>query len=84
MVPLALEWGTGAEMWAPMARSVIGGLTASTLLTLLIIPVVYTIFGDLRLRSAQKRLARGKVIGRRYARLMENGSEGSSQPAEAD
>jgi len=84
MVPLAMEWGTGAEMWAPMARSVIGGLIMATLLTLIIIPVVYTIFGDLRLRSARKRLDRGKVVGRRYVRLMENGSNGSSQPVVSD
>lgn len=74
MFPLALELGTGAELWAPMARSVIGGLTAATFLTLVIIPVVYTIFGDIRLRYARKRLDRGKVVGRRYVRLMENES----------
>ena len=66
MTPLALEIGTGAELWAPMARSVIGGLTAATFLTLLIIPTVYTIFGTFRLRHAQVRLERGKVVGRSY------------------
>ncbi|MGD9898641.1 MAG: efflux RND transporter permease subunit, partial [Calditrichaceae bacterium] len=44
MVPLALEIGSGSESWAPLARAVIGGLTTSTLLTLLIIPIVYIIF----------------------------------------
>jgi HAE1 family hydrophobic/amphiphilic exporter-1 len=42
LVPLALGLGSGGEAWSPMARSVIGGLTASTFLTLLIIPVIYT------------------------------------------
>ena len=58
MLPLSLEIGTGAEMWSPMGRAVIGGLTVSTLLTLLIIPVVYTLFGDLRLAGARRRAAR--------------------------
>jgi HAE1 family hydrophobic/amphiphilic exporter-1 len=71
MLPLALEMGTGAEMWSPMARSVIGGLTAATFLTLLIIPVVYTIFGDYRLRYAKRRIERGKVVGREYVKIKE-------------
>ncbi len=41
MVPLALELGSGAETWSPMARTVIGGLTASTLLMLLMVPCLY-------------------------------------------
>jgi hydrophobic/amphiphilic exporter-1 (mainly G- bacteria), HAE1 family len=43
MFPLAFELGDGAEMWAPMARAVIGGMTLSTLLTLLVIPVGYVV-----------------------------------------
>ncbi len=46
MLPLALALGAGAEMRAPMARAVIGGLVTSTLLTLLVVPVVYTLFDD--------------------------------------
>jgi hydrophobic/amphiphilic exporter-1 (mainly G- bacteria), HAE1 family len=46
MLPLALALGQGAEMRAPMARAVIGGLITSTLLTLLVVPVVYTILDD--------------------------------------
>ena len=42
LTPLALGLGAGGEAWAPMARSVIGGLIASTFLTLLVIPVIYT------------------------------------------
>jgi HAE1 family hydrophobic/amphiphilic exporter-1 len=42
MLPLALAIGAGAEMRAPMARAVIGGLITSTLLTLVVVPVVYT------------------------------------------
>lgn len=42
LAPLALGWGAGGETWAPMARSVTGGLAASTFVTLLVIPVIYT------------------------------------------
>ncbi|MBI3666608.1 MAG: efflux RND transporter permease subunit, partial [Acidobacteria bacterium] len=47
MLPLAFEWGAGAEFRAPMARGVIGGLITSTLLTLVVVPVVYTFLDDL-------------------------------------
>jgi len=43
MVPLALELGTGSETWSPMARTVIGGLTMSTLLMLFVVPCFYNI-----------------------------------------
>ncbi|MBA2707853.1 MAG: efflux RND transporter permease subunit, partial [Gemmatimonadaceae bacterium] len=46
MLPLALAIGEGAEQRAPMARAVIGGLITSTLLTLLVVPVMYTILED--------------------------------------
>jgi HAE1 family hydrophobic/amphiphilic exporter-1 len=42
--PLALALGDGNEVRAPMAITVIGGLLVSTLLTLIVIPVVYTLF----------------------------------------
>jgi HAE1 family hydrophobic/amphiphilic exporter-1 len=48
MLPLAFAIGAGAEMRAPMARAVIGGLVTSTLLTLIVVPVVYTYLDDLR------------------------------------
>jgi hydrophobic/amphiphilic exporter-1 (mainly G- bacteria), HAE1 family len=47
MLPLALAIGAGAEFRAPMARAVIGGLITSSILTLVVVPVVYTIFDDL-------------------------------------
>ena len=46
MLPLALGLGPGAELRAPMARAVIGGMLSSTLLTLVVVPVVYTIIDD--------------------------------------
>jgi HAE1 family hydrophobic/amphiphilic exporter-1 len=47
MMPLALAIGAGAEARAPMARAVIGGLITSTLLTLFVVPVMYTFLDDL-------------------------------------
>jgi len=46
MLPLAFEIGAGSEMRSPMARAVIGGLITSTLLTLIVVPVVYTYLDD--------------------------------------
>jgi len=45
-LPTALEWGRGAELRSPMAIAVIGGLAVSTVLTLLVIPVAYTVVDD--------------------------------------
>ncbi len=47
MMPLAMALGKGSETQAPLATSVIGGLTTSTFLTLFVVPVVYTLFDDL-------------------------------------
>lgn len=55
MVPLALGIGKGSETQAPLATAVIGGLTTSTLLTLFVVPVVYTLFDDLANFSQKKR-----------------------------
>ncbi len=46
-LPLALGIGTGGEFRAPISRAVIGGMVSSTVLTLLVIPVVYTYLDDL-------------------------------------
>lgn len=48
MIPLALGIGPGAEARAPMAHAIIGGLITSTILTLVVVPVVYTLFDDLQ------------------------------------
>ncbi len=47
MLPLFFAIGEGAEFRAPMARAVVGGLITSTLLTLIVVPVVYTILDDI-------------------------------------
>jgi hydrophobe/amphiphile efflux-1 (HAE1) family protein len=56
MIPLAMEWALGAERFSPLAIAVIGGMTASTLLTMVFIPVLYDAFDDLgtRLKPIEK------------------------------
>jgi HAE1 family hydrophobic/amphiphilic exporter-1 len=47
MLPMAISSGVGSEMRAPIALSVIGGMVVSTFLMLIVIPTLYSIFGDL-------------------------------------
>ena len=50
MLPMALATSEGAEMRSPMAITVIGGLFASTLLTLFIVPIMYTYFSKIKIK----------------------------------
>jgi HAE1 family hydrophobic/amphiphilic exporter-1 len=52
MLPLFLALGAGAEMRAPMARAVVGGLITSTLLTLIVVPVFFELLEDFTLAKA--------------------------------
>jgi len=55
MVPLALKLGSGAEIWSPLARAVIGGLTVSTFLTLIMVPLIYLYFEQISLKRKVKK-----------------------------
>ena len=57
MLPLALGMGNGAEMWQPMGIAIIGGLTFSTVLTLVAVPVLYYVF----MGRSERYLARSKA-----------------------
>ena len=46
MVPMALGIGEGSELWQPMGIAIVGGLTVSTLVTLVVIPVMYCVFAS--------------------------------------
>jgi HAE1 family hydrophobic/amphiphilic exporter-1 len=59
MLPLALGLGESGESWAPMARSVMGGLTVATALTLIVVPVIYA---SVEIKSA-------KILAKRAARI---------------
>jgi multidrug efflux pump subunit AcrB len=51
MVPIALGFGAGSELRSPMAVAIAGGLVTSTILSLIVVPVVYTLLDDLKLRK---------------------------------
>ena len=56
MVPMAVGSGQGSEMWKPMGTAVIGGLTFSTILTLLFVPVLYCTFAGRGIKRARRKL----------------------------
>lgn len=56
MVPMAVGSGQGAEMWRPMGTAVIGGLTFSTILTLLFVPVLYCSFAGRGIKRQRKKI----------------------------
>ncbi len=56
MVPMATSHGVGAELWRPMAVSIIGGLVASTVLTLIYVPAMFCIFGANGIKRRRKAL----------------------------
>jgi multidrug efflux pump subunit AcrB len=58
MIPLAVSRGEGAEMWRPMGIAIIGGLTFSTILTLIVVPVLYAMFGAGKIKSTRKSLSK--------------------------
>jgi Cu/Ag efflux pump CusA len=67
MMPLALGWGADPSFRSPMAITVIGGLITSTLLSLLVVPVVFTYIDDLEhlLKRGLAKLRSHKVPLRR-------------------
>ena len=58
MVPMAVGTGVGSEMWRPMGTAVIGGLAMSTLMTLLFVPTMYTIFALTGIRRTRKKIGK--------------------------
>ncbi|MDE7495836.1 MAG: efflux RND transporter permease subunit, partial [Muribaculaceae bacterium] len=61
MVPMAVGSGQGSEMWRPMGVAVIGGLTFSTILTLLFVPVLYCVFAGNGVRKTRRKLRNALV-----------------------
>jgi HAE1 family hydrophobic/amphiphilic exporter-1 len=59
LVPMSLGIGEGAEVQAPMARVVIGGMVTSTLITLLFIPTIYTMIEE---RGEKERVRENNLV----------------------
>ncbi|MFC2120930.1 efflux RND transporter permease subunit [Bacteroidota bacterium] len=57
MLPMAMSSGEGAEIWSPMGVAVIGGLIFSTLITMILVPVVYNLFSRRGERNRKKRIS---------------------------
>lgn len=55
MIPMAIPRGGGSAMWEPMAIAIIGGLSLSTLLTLVLVPSLYSIFGGVGVRRRRRK-----------------------------
>lgn len=58
MIPMAISQGQGAAMWRPLGVAVIGGLTVSTILTLLLVPVLYCVSQGIGIKKARRKLHR--------------------------
>jgi len=66
MVPMAISQGEGAEMWRPLGVSVIGGLTVSTILTLILVPVLYCSFAGTGIKRQRKALKKQRMLNEYY------------------
>ena len=55
MIPMALSQGQGAAMWRPLGISVIGGLTVSTVLTLVLVPTLYCVLQGISFKKERRR-----------------------------
>ncbi|MDB4908564.1 MAG: multidrug resistance protein [Gemmatimonadetes bacterium] len=76
MLPIALAMGEGGGFRAPMARAVIGGLITSTMLTLLVVPVVYTYF------DGMGAWLKGRFVSRERRREIEKEQADAGFPAQ--
>ena len=61
MLPMALGLGNGAELWQPMGIAIVGGLTFSTILTLVAVPILYYVFMGRSERFNARRKARKEM-----------------------
>jgi len=71
MIPISLGIGEGTEMMAPMGIAIIGGLIASTIVTLVFVPVLYSIIDDNKQKRVAKREKRHERIAALEAKWLE-------------
>jgi HAE1 family hydrophobic/amphiphilic exporter-1 len=56
MFPLAISSGEGATMWRPMGIAMIGGMIFSLIISLILVPVIYSLFGNSRIKRVRKNI----------------------------
>ena len=66
MVPMAISQGEGSEMWRPLGVSVIGGLTVATILTLILVPVLYCSFAGTGIQRKRKAMRTQRELNEYY------------------
>ncbi|MDR2915071.1 MAG: efflux RND transporter permease subunit, partial [Tannerella sp.] len=62
MIPMAVGTGQGAEMWRPMGVAVIGGLTISTILTLILVPTLFCSFAGVGIKRQRRSLRKKRAM----------------------
>ena len=62
MVPMAVSQGVGAEMWRPLGIAVIGGLTISTIMTMIYVPAMYCIFAATGIKRKRKNIRKQREL----------------------
>ena len=62
MVPMATSHGVGAEMWRPLGIAVIGGLTISTIMTMIYVPAMYSIFAAIGVKRKRKNIRKQREL----------------------
>ncbi|WP_373732728.1 efflux RND transporter permease subunit [Bacteroides heparinolyticus] len=72
MIPMAIGTGQGSEMWSPMAIAVIGGLTVSTILTLIYVPTMYCIFGGVGIKRQRRNMRKQRELAAYFEAQKEN------------
>jgi hydrophobic/amphiphilic exporter-1 (mainly G- bacteria), HAE1 family len=84
ITPMMLAFGSGASLQAPLAIAVFGGLLTSTVLTLIVIPVVYELIDDLQFRLARRSAAAWRRPAVAAAPLALEGAVAASDPTGSD
>ena len=84
MLPTALKLGRGSEFRAPMAIAVIGGLIVSTILTLVMIPTLYTMFDDMVIKFRRRGAKGGHWADNRSKLVTKPKGNGSTHPNETE
>ena len=84
MLPLFFGLGEGAEFRAPMARAVVGGLITSTLLTLIVVPVVYTILDDITAWLFRTRRQAAAAVTMLFVSALVVGAAGPAQAGQQE